>query len=374
MQLTSSLAALEAYAPRCGVTRIADVSRLDDLGIHVVTATRTPRYRASISVASGRGASLPEARFAALAEALERTCAEPGDGAPVIEAAAGELGGEVDGEVIEVIELAALGVPDADGRRTAWCRGERVVSRAPVWLPAAAVWYPWLAPDAPLRPATHGLAAGTSRDDAATRGLLECVERDAYAHAVARISVGRVPDAPPIDLRELSAPASRWLAGLADRGRVLVRRLPSDTGAAVALCTIELPDARGEPWWHGGCAAAFALPDAIERAIGEALQSRLVDIQGAREDLPAERERAHPWFIDAGDERAVSPHREPAGPSSLASLVRAVIELGLPEPALVELSRDGAPLRVVRVVAPGLEVWAHDPDRIGARCRRWLAP
>ncbi|HEY0478882.1 MAG TPA: YcaO-like family protein [Kofleriaceae bacterium] len=367
MQLASIQAALEAYAPRCGVTRIADVSRLDDLGIHVATATRIPRHRASISVASGRGASITEARCAAIAEAIERACAEPDGRVAVRNASAAELDGAV-------LRLSALGVTDGEARCTAWCRGEGLSSGEPVWIPAAAVLYPWPAADVAFRPATHGLAAGTSRDDAATRGLLECVERDAYAHAVARLSVGCRPEAPPIDVAGLAGPAARWLATIAGRGRVLVRQLPSDTGVAVALCTLEIAGALGEPWWHGGCAAAFELPEAVERAVGEALQSRLVDIQGAREDLSAERERAHDWFIDPGGERSISADLGARGPSSLAALTHAVVRLGLAEPALVDLSRDDAPLRVVRVVAPGLEVWAHDPTRIGERCRRWLAP
>src|SRR6185369_10685798 len=64
----------------------------------------------------------------------------------------------------------------------------------------------------------------------------------------------------------------------------------------------------------------------------------------------------------------------PAGAISdaLATLAARLAALDPPvEPLYVDLSLAGVDLAVVRVVAPGLETWAHDPSRIGPRARAW---
>src|SRR3546814_8113336 len=69
-----------AAAELCGVTRLADITRLDRLGLPVWQAVR-PAGRA-LSVHQGKGASPLAARIGALCEAIECHCAEnaPADG------------------------------------------------------------------------------------------------------------------------------------------------------------------------------------------------------------------------------------------------------------------------------------------------------
>ena len=74
------------------------------------------------------------------------------------------------------------------------------------------------------------------------------------------------------------------------------------------------------------------------------------------------------------DPRGDPPASTPLGDiaDEVALLVDRIASAALPAPAYVDLSLEGVPAHVARVVAPGLEVWALDPDRVGRRVERWL--
>ena len=63
-----------AAAAQCGVTRLADITRLDRLGLPVWQAVR-PAGKA-LSVHQGKGSSPIAAKVGALCEAIECHCAE----------------------------------------------------------------------------------------------------------------------------------------------------------------------------------------------------------------------------------------------------------------------------------------------------------
>jgi ribosomal protein S12 methylthiotransferase accessory factor len=158
--------------------------------------------------------------------------------------------------------------------------------------------------------------------------------------------------------------------------RTLLRDVTSDVAVPTVLCSIS-----DGALVHLGVAAHPRAELALRAAIDEAAQSRLTDLQGAREDLP-DRDAAPAvdrWFLEAGDAPIVNlgASSPPGAPGSieevrvwlaerLAALTPSVV------PAWVDLSLAGVELAVVRVIAPGLEVWAHDPSRIGERAHAWL--
>lgn len=354
---------LAQIARRVEVRRVADLSRLDDLDLHVAAAVRTPLDPASISVCAGRGPTWAVAKRNAIAEAFERYCAEPRGRLATV------LSVEPPGEAITVASL----IPSRDprpGELVEWIVGVAVRDRRPVWVPAAAVFYPYRGASWFL-PSTHGLAAATTWDDAVLAATLECVERDAYTRAVALASLGRGRQCPPLDPEILNADGRRWhRAAVAGGLRVVLRDLTSAIGIPTVLATIAEPV--GELIWaHRGCAAALDATTAATRALGEAAQGRLVDIQGAREDLPVERESPAPWFYlrDGEVDRPGPPPIRADDPiGEISARLRAD---GCGELVAVDLSLAGVDWRAVRVVVPGLETWAFDPSRVGARLETW---
>ena len=103
------------------------------LGLATATVIRRDPIGESVSVCSGKGATALAARVAALAEALERYCAEPRGRIAIVTATLAELRGER-------LEPEALITPEPVDRARPidWCRGHRL-DGSPTWIPANAV-------------------------------------------------------------------------------------------------------------------------------------------------------------------------------------------------------------------------------------------
>ncbi len=227
---------------------------------------------------------------------------------------------------------------------------------------------------------TTGLAVAATREEAAFIGLRECFERDRYSRAIARLAAGHA-DAGGTIRKEVLSEAPRGLWSLLESAgpRVVTRDVSADLGVPTAVATLCMSDSA-----HLGCAARLSLDAAVEAAILEAVQSRVTDCPGAREDLPPRdpAQRPHPWFTteDAVDDRYPA-NREsrdtPGGDGdpalAWATLRRLLLAAGIPDAVVVDISLPSVPLCAVRVVAPGLEDWSADGDRAGPRLRAWLA-
>jgi ribosomal protein S12 methylthiotransferase accessory factor len=143
---------------------------------------------------------------------------------------------------------------------------------------------------------------------------------------------------------------------------------------------------------HVGLGCALSPAHALTRAITEAVQSRVVDIQAAREDIlrpdepagvmgtHARRLRAMPsgqWYYDVPSEQislASLPNRTT---DDLAQDVRETLEAlrayGVPSVIVVDLSPPDLPISVVRAIVPGLETYGFS-GHLGPRARAELNP
>lgn len=354
---------LAALARRIDVRRVADLSRLDALDVCVAAAIRAPFDPASISVCSGRGRTWSLARRRAIAEALERYCAEPRDRIAVVCAPTPP------GPAVSVESL----VPSRsrrDDELVEWVEGVSLVDGKSMWVPAAAVFYPYRGP-VWFAPATHGLAAGETLPAATEAALLECVERDAYSRAVALATRGHGSACPPLGSEHLDADGRRWLdAAYAVGLRVLLRDVTGGTTIPTVLATVAEGDG-AETWAHRGCSAARSVAAAATGALGEALQARLVDIQGAREDLPVQRVAAAAWFHRSDGEAPGSGPGPVLADDLVAETCARLMADGCGPPVMVDLSLTDMRWRAVRVVVPGLETWAFDASRVGRRLEVW---
>ena len=72
-----TLARVEKALPAAGITRVADITNLDRIGIPVFSSIRPTAGRGAISVYNGKGATPTEARVSAMMEGIERFSAEP---------------------------------------------------------------------------------------------------------------------------------------------------------------------------------------------------------------------------------------------------------------------------------------------------------
>ncbi|MFD7897606.1 YcaO-like family protein [Streptomyces sp. NPDC059743] len=271
--------AIRPLLPAYGITRIADVTGLDDLGIPVTMAVRPTAW--TLSVAQGKGATLDAARVSGAMEAIEVWHAER---APLPVSA-----GQIPACDLRLpYAIAALeqhpGSLLTERVRMDWITARSAVDDAETLLPEAAVrvkrtvhddWRLHL-PSA----STNGLASGNTRAEALVHGLCAVIERDVLSD-VAQDNGQR---SEIVDPATVADPHCAALIEKLRRGqcRLELRHASNRFGVAVMSCHLWREDQSSVL-----VAGAGAHPDpqvALSRAITEAAQSRLTLIAGSRED------------------------------------------------------------------------------------------
>jgi ribosomal protein S12 methylthiotransferase accessory factor len=367
-----------------GVTRVADVTGLDRVGIPNFTSVRPRERGEGISYYNGKGVTRSAARAGALMEAVERYSGERCD-LPVHYC---DLTGmRRRGPAVNPRDLV---VPVADDYRLdlplEWVEGFDIVQRTATFVPLGAVVCPYEPP--PGRPLLHyahtnGLASGNTREEALCHALCEVVERDAAAIADAALdlapAVARLLSTTGVLARPLDPNGFPLidLESLPRRALVLVRRMQragllvylrdiTSTGGIAALaCTIVEPRPGGLHIAHGGSGAHPDARVAVTRALTEAAQSRVGHIQGGREDLP--RIVGAPAPFDPDEVYGRGPSRTFCGlPSQVHAHVDDDVRFvlgrlardGLDQVIAVDLTRPELGVPVVRVVVPQAESWS----------------
>ncbi|OEJ56703.1 hypothetical protein BGM19_00145 [Streptomyces agglomeratus] len=341
--------------PEYGITRVADLTGLDCIGLPVWTAIRPASL--TLSTSQGKGASPLLAKLSAVMEAIELWHVEQ----PLPVAAHGPAT-----EVAPECPVTALPLTVPYTERTLsrmvweWTPGTGLVSGQSVLLPVDLVRRrarrPEWSPDV-LRATSTGLACGNSRDEALLHALFEVVERDVlYRDAVVG---GR--------RRTLIAP------GTVDEpyGREVVDRLVA-AGMALEIALVDgpygLPVCVAYVWSEdvpvvfagGGCHSVPAI--ALTRAVTEAAQSRLTAIAGTRDDLPSDAAGFDTASFRPAQTTGLVPWPEVTRPFpgpggdlavQVGDVARRIERVTGHEPIALDLSDSASPIHAVHVVCPG---------------------
>ncbi|MEL6450000.1 MAG: YcaO-like family protein [Pseudomonadota bacterium] len=371
-----------------GITRVANVTGLDRIGVPVVNAYR-PNARA-LSVSQGKGLSLDAAKASAVMEAIEGFHAEEID-LPLVPATAKEIAARA--RVIGTGGLAYLrGTRFDPDRPLLWAEGRDLMSGAPVWLPSELVHTDYTLPRGPQAAcfvaSTNGLASGNTGTEALVHGICEVIERDAHslwdhaamtAKGASQVDLNSVTDANCVSvLRALRA------AGM----HVGVWDMTGDVGIATFHCLInDTLDTGGHS--GGGAGTHLSRDVALLRALTEAVQVRTNYITGARDDLRAGEYEANgiaaktayahalaaaaPAQLHAFDQ--VPTTRFDTLEEDLDWLLTRLDAVSVSEVIAVDLTKPRFDIPVQRVVIPGLEGPHDHADYCpGPRARARNAP
>jgi ribosomal protein S12 methylthiotransferase accessory factor len=271
--------------PVMGITRLANLTGLDVLGIPVAAAVR-PNSR-SLAVHQGKGLTLAAAKISALMEAAEAHHAEFID-APLRWGRRRDL-------PVPTVDPARLprmpGSGDPEEERCLWIEGRDLMTDAPCWVPHELVHADYTAPQPAgsglFQATTNGLAAGASPEAAMAHGLCEAIERDAMALWYdAGAALG--PAARVVDLASgPSGPLTDLVRRIEAAGAsVAAWDVTSDIGLPAFACIIAAPD--DDPLGvetELGAACHTDPATALLRALLEAAQTRITRISGARDDF-----------------------------------------------------------------------------------------
>ncbi|MEM9558139.1 MAG: YcaO-like family protein [Acidobacteriota bacterium] len=389
----TTLERMARFLPAIGITRVADVTGLDRVGVPVVMAIR-PNAR-SLAVCQGKGPSRDAARASGVMEAVEHYHAERVQ-APLRLASWDEMRHErptVDPSRLPRLEGGRFHA----GHRLLWIEADVLAAQRHgpadrAWLPYELVHLdhtlPLPAGSGCFQMTSNGLASGNHLAEATVHALCELIERDARSLALATSYEGRGVDSASVDDPLCRDVLARFdAAGL----QVGLWELTSDVGVAVFECRIvdrdDNPMRRTVAAGGSGCHPSRSV--ALLRALTEAAQSRLTVIAGARDDLgradyerlrnPATLERERRRLRAATPERAFHDAPELAGATFEADLellaarlavvgCDQILRIDLTQPWLREVAA------VVRVVVPGLEGMAElEGAAHGARLRAAVA-
>ena len=370
----STLERIEPLLPQAGITRVADITGLDRLGIPVFSCIRPTAAGGAISVYNGKGATPIAARVSAIMEGIERCSAEM-ETPPVIVARYSDLFSRQ--PAVDPVDLILP--PDADPNAPLpWVTGYDIIGDEEVLLPAHAVYHPVAKTCSPLfRTNTNGIASGNTLEEAIFHGLMEVIERDAWSIVEATRYTGE-------RIIEISDPMSREIIDRFSHAGVdlTIRNITSDIGiptcAAVADDTVLM-----DPSLLVTGMGTHTTPEiAVLRSLTEVAQSRLTQIHGAREDtvvadirrqIGYERTKRLNgyWFRENGDVRfeSLPTYTSDDLLTDIRHVCSELASAGYDRVIVSDLTRPDMGVPVVRVVVPGLEVYAMDQERNGDRCK-----
>jgi ribosomal protein S12 methylthiotransferase accessory factor len=343
----------------CGITRVADVTRLDTIGIPVFQAIR-PASR-NLSVSQGKGLTPAAARVSASMEAIELWHAECLDHLPGTRASPREM------RDVNRIPGSAFrwssGVRSVDSMPIDWIQLEPLTGGGHGWLPREMVELDDEV-GRPLRPrafdnTSSGLASGNCLDEAILHGLCELVERHAVYLADRDATRRR-----PLASESLPDVCHQLVRRIEDAGmKVVLYDLTWEAALPCVLARLAAPDLP-TVWIGSGCHTSPEV--ATCRALTEAAQSRLTYIAGARDDL-----LAFDGDLDAGAlfDAFVVPRPQHSFldlPDQSTDRVQADVDRGVSllagagfEPFFVDLTRPDLGIPVVVAFATGIREVHH---------------
>ena len=353
-----------------GITRVANVTGLDPVGIPVVMVCR-PNSR-SVAVSQGKGIDLPSARASGLMEAAESYHAETIT-LPLRLATYEELRYQYD--VVNVDDLPRGSASRFHSNlRLLWCEGRDLLSGENVIVPYEMVHtnYTTPLPDGHgcFPASSNGLASGNRPIEAISHGICELIERDATTlwklRGSAKLHRNR------LDLGSVDEPICAEILGKLEQAglSVAVWDITSDIGIATFACFI-VPR-YDDAMWHCSVAAGYGCHPvrhvALIRAVTEAAQTRLTVISGVRDDF---RHEAYDQTLDPDLVRTIRGQMMNSSPvrhfcdiphwdgetfeDDVEWELECIKRAGVQRVVVVDLTKPEFALPVVRIIVPGLE-------------------
>lgn len=374
------------FSPAMGITRVADITGLDVIGIPVVTVCR-PNSR-SVTVSLGKGLDLAAAQASGVMESAEAFMAERIT-RPLLLASVNDLRSSHPLVDVDVLPRTADSVYHPE-LPILWIEGHELLTGTPRWVPYELVHTAYTLPTPNgtgcFLATSNGLASGNHLLEAISHAICETVERDAATlHSV------RAPGETAsrrIDPDSVDDPGCREALDRFDRAGLSVGMWDITTDVGIPAFTCQIADRHRRPshiYDAEGMGCHPAPKVALLRALTEAAQGRLASISGSR-DEPArwdpEPQPEPPRGPDADlasgavrDFRAIPAFESDSFDADVRWELDQLRAAGISEVIVVDLTREEFGIPVVRVIIPGLEgpTTTVRSCRLGARAMNLIA-
>ena len=365
-----------------GITRIADITDLDRIGLPIYTAIRPTAEDGAVSIYGGKGITKDHAKASAMMEGFERYSAERQDSDETIIASLSEIE-----EFGEYIDPKSLNLPkefekkDISDLSLEWSKSIDLISNREYYIPTNAIYHPYISKDdsqSLFKSNTNGLASGNILEEAILHGIFEIIERDAWSifelthKNYAQIDISSIENEIIIDIIEKFESE-----GIKIKLMDFTADIKIPTIAASADDTIT----KDAGLLTLGMGTHLDPEVAILRALTEVAQSRATQINGAREDTVRadfareagyERmKRINKFYFRDEEEKIKLSDIENKSTSSITKDIEIVknelMDNDIDKILYVDLTRPELDVSVVRVIIPEMELFALDPSRAGYR-------
>jgi ribosomal protein S12 methylthiotransferase accessory factor len=367
-------------ADKIGVTRVADVTGLDRLGIPNYMTVRPRDLGPGISYYNGKGTTSVDAYAGALMEAVERHGGEYCHYKRTLGSyrALKRRFVCVDPKDVIVPQVA----PYSADQPMEWVTGYDVLNEQETLVPLNFVICPYHSPEVPTLfcASSNGLASGNTLTEALCHALCEVIERDAESMSLARLQIaptlshllhdcakGHVRHKQPyVRLSTLPQRARTLVRKMEGAGlKVLVRDLTSTARIATFDCAVVGDGKDGFGVAHGGYGTHPDARVAVLRALTEAAQSRITCIQGGREDLPQVMRQKMEVpdstsfeYEDSVNFNDVPSVRNEYIDDDVRLMLLGLANSGLSQVIAFDMTHPDVGLPVVRVIVPHAETWS----------------
>ncbi|MDO5822977.1 YcaO-related McrA-glycine thioamidation protein [Methanobrevibacter sp.] len=368
-----------------GITRIADISDLDRIGMPIFSAIRPTAEDGAVSIYGGKGISKDHAKASAMMEGFERYSAEKQENDKTIIATIEEIS-----QKGKYIDPKSLNLPqkyekeDIAQTPLEWSLSNDLISGDEYYVLSNAVFHPYNHDnnvESFFKSNTNGLASGNILDEAILHGIFEVIERDAWS-----IFELTHKNYSQINLDSIESELINNILDKFESNGIKIKLMDFTADIKVPTIAASADDTvtKDAGLLTLGMGTHLDPEVAILRALTEVAQSRATQINGAREDTVRadfareagyERmKRINKYYFKQEEKQINLQDIENKSATSINEDIDIVKEElmanDIKQILYTDLTRPELDVSVVRVIIPGMELYALDQSRAGYRFLR----
>ncbi len=381
---------IKPFFKEMGITRVANITGLDEIGIPVYIAVR-PNSR-SLSLSQGKGISPINAKVSAVMETIEAYHGEYMDVEP-LKYSINRMN-ETGQPLCQYQNMSSFKNSHLDkSLEMEWIPGTNLLGGNSFYVPYETVHVDMRLGSTVRNPyfiqSSNGLASGNTPQEAINHAACELVERDSYACWTLQPPEYRDSTKVRIDSIDCDIACRLIERFYAAKTYVGIWNITSDIGLPAFLVRV-IPKDR-PPYSNIPPASGFAChPDrnlALLRALTEAAQSRLTFIAGARDDVRLSHYRTFTsaseygrWYHSVFEQPELESYQnvplyKPVTTNDVWQILKEnLTKAGINQIISVDLSKPQFGIAVQKVIIPGLEgSESYSSMNLGIRARTILA-
>jgi ribosomal protein S12 methylthiotransferase accessory factor len=362
-----------------GITRIADITDLDRIGLPIYTAIRPTAEEGGVSIYGGKGITKDHAKASAMMEGFERYSAERQSSDESIISNLNDIDNNIDPKSLNLPkDLERVDINDWD---LEWSIARDIISKKDYYIPTNAVYHPYNPKDNAktlFKSNTNGLASGNILEEAILHGMFEVIERDAWS-----IFELTHKNYSQIDLDSIESDVINEIIEKFESEGIKIKLMDFTADINIPTIAASADDTvtKDAGLLTLGMGTHLDPEVAILRALTEVAQSRATQINGAREDTVRadfareagyERmKRINKYYFKQEDEQISLSDIENKSTHSITEDIEIVknelMANDIEKILYVDLTRPEIDVSVVRVSIPEMEMYAIDQSRAGYR-------